>query len=509
MKRLHVLAVLLTMLLAASRISWAEGSPPLHGAPNPHPSAAYQWADIILETTAREVDRTIARPTIISRQMAIAFTAMYDAWAAYDARALGTRLGGRLRRPADERTPANREKAIAYAAHRTLVDLFPGDRRYIDDQMRVMGFNPQLRSHDTRTPEGVGNVAAETLLEYRRHDGSNQHGDAPGSNGKPYSDTSGYAPVNTPHTVTDPDRWQPIPFDDGKGGQIVLGFLTPHWGRVTPSVLERGDQFRPGPPPKVGSAQLRREVDECVAYNANLTLEQKSIVEFMRDGPRSTGQSGHWIRFAQDLSRRDGYDLDRDVKLFFCIANTAFDAFIACWDAKRVYDSSRPWTLVRYYYKGKTVVGWIGPGKGHFELPADKWHPYSPFTFVTPPFPGYPSGHSTVSGACARMLALFSGSDRFGFVARRNCCALTEVGYSPQAIEARAGGPKPGLLDTLDTELHLPTFTATAEMAGISRVMGGYHIQTDNVAGLTLGRQVADYAWPRFETWFDGTASTR
>ena len=49
----------------------------------------------------------------------------------------------------------------------------------------------------------------------------------------------------------------------------------------------------------------------------NLTNEQKAIVEFMRDGPRSTGQSGHWLRFAQDVSRRDHHDLDQDVKLFF------------------------------------------------------------------------------------------------------------------------------------------------------------------------------------------------
>ena len=67
--------------------------------------------------------------------------------------------------------------------------------------------------------------------------------------------------------------------------------------------------------------------------------EQKTIVEFMRDGPRSTGQSGHWLRFSQDVSRRDACDLDRDVKLFFSVGNVVFDAFIACWEAKLHYDS--------------------------------------------------------------------------------------------------------------------------------------------------------------------------
>jgi hypothetical protein len=46
-------------------------------------------------------------------------------------------------------------------------------------------------------------------------------------------------------------------------------------------------------------------------------------------------------------------------------------------------------------------------------------------------------------------------------------------------------------------------------MAGISRVMGGYHIQTDNVEGLKLGRRVAEYDWPKIKAYFDGTAAGR
>jgi hypothetical protein len=43
--------------------------------------------------------------------------------------------------------------------------------------------------------------------------------------------------------------------------------------------------------------------------------------------------------------------------------------------------------------------------------------------------------------------------------------------------------------------LEFPTFTETAEMAGFSRVLGGYHIQADNIEGLTLGRNVAREVW--------------
>jgi hypothetical protein len=50
---------------------------------------------------------------------------MFDAWAAYDAWAVGTRYGRTLRRPVAERTPENKAKAISFAAYAALVDLFP------------------------------------------------------------------------------------------------------------------------------------------------------------------------------------------------------------------------------------------------------------------------------------------------------------------------------------------------------------------------------------------------
>lgn len=472
-------------------------------------SAAYQWLDIALEATAREHERILPRPTIGSRMLAIVVTAMYDAWAAYDERAVGTRLGGSLRRPPAERTLANKEKAIAYATYRTLLYLFPEDTAWIVEQMRAKGLDPNDASTDLSTPQGVGNTAAAAVIEYRRHDGSNQGGDEVGSNGKPYSDYTFYKPVNPPDKIKDPDCWQPIPFDNGHGGKVTYDFLTPHWYRVKPFALKSSDQFRPGSPPKVGSEQLRKEVDEVLAFNGNLTLEQKATVEFMRDGPRSTGQSGHWLRFAQAVSRRDKYGLDQDVKLFFAIGNTAFDAFIAAWEAKRYYDSSRPWTLIRYYYGDKKVMGWGGPGKGFVTLPASDWHPYSPYTFITPPFPGYVSGHSTVSAACARMLELFTGSDYFGATEVRHAGELTEPGVSCENKQARDGVLAAGIASDGTVTLPLPTFSATAQMAGISRVLGGYHIQADNIAGLELGDKVAKYDWPQIQAYFNGTASVR
>jgi hypothetical protein len=456
-------------------------------------SLAYSLLDICEEAAARDVDLYNARPTVLSRQMAIWATAVFDAWAAYDEKATGTRLGSTLRRPKAERTLANKQKAIAYASHHSLLFVYPESKEYLDGEMTKLGFDPSIISKDATKPEGIGQLAAKAVIDYRRHDGSNQFGNEAGSNGKPYSDYTFYAPVNPPDKIIDPDRWQPITFTKPDGTKFTPGFLTPHWYRVKPFALESCAQFRPPPPPLFSKdpETLKKETAQVLEYNAKLTNEQKAIVEFMRDGPRSTGQSGHWLRFAQDVSRRDQLDLDKDVKLYFAVANAAFDAFISCWETKRVYDSSRPWTLIHHFYKGQKITGWAGPEGGTKQMLGDDWHPYSPEVFITPPFPGYTSGHATVSAACSKVIELFTGSDKYGFAERRKHCELTE----------KSGGE----LVTLD----MPTWSGVANMAAQSRAMGGYHIPIDNDVGLKVGRELATWSWPKYQEYYNGTAKVR
>lgn len=191
------------------------------------PTAAYQWLELLLEASGRDAVRNKPRPTVLSRTMAIVLTSMYDAWAAYDDKAVGTRLGGKLRRPKNERTLANKEKAIAYAAYRALLFVYPEDTDWIREQFKNKGFNPDNVAADVKTPEGIGNTAANAVIQFREHDGSNQLGDAQGGTGKPYADYTGYQPANTADKITDPLRWLPIPFSDGKGGTVSPGFLTP------------------------------------------------------------------------------------------------------------------------------------------------------------------------------------------------------------------------------------------------------------------------------------------
>ena len=448
-------------------------------------SLAYHWIDVLQNIAAEDVKRNEARPTVLARAMAIVTGAMYEAWAAYDGKARGVLFGASLRQPLASRNEANKREAISYAAAGALIDLYPENVATVHTALRSFGYRPELAVPGRSNAAGIGTLVAETMASECHRDGANQLGDEAGSAGTPYSDYTQYSPANPPDHVYHPDRWQPITFRRGDGSTFAPGFLTPHWYRVKAFALSSCDQFRAPEPPRVGSDKLRAEVDEVIAFNAGLSDEQKGLVEFMRDGPASTGQSGHWLRFAQDISRRDGNDLDADVKMFFQIGQTAHDAFIASWDSKRYWDTSRPWTLVRHYYGDRMIKGWGGPGKGTIELKGSEWYPYSPYVFVSPPFPSYVSGHSTVSAACAEGLRLFTGDDAFGAELIRHPGEITE----PDALGE-------------DVRLYLPTFTETAEMAGISRIYGGYHIQSDNIEGLKMGRSVGKLVHERAQDLF-------
>ncbi|TFG76079.1 MAG: phosphatase PAP2 family protein [Flavobacteriales bacterium] len=452
------------------------------GEPRGIENVAYQWGEMALKATANDTERFKPRPTITSRYLGLIFVSIFDAWSRYDENAIPVYLSGVERRPMAEQKLENKEIAISYAAYGAMLEYYHSDKELFRNFMIELGLDPDNQSLDPSTPQGIGNLAAKAVIEARKHDGANQYGEEKGSNGTPYFDYTHYLPINSADENVDGNRWQPKYFSDGKGGKYAPGCLTPFWQKVKPIALKSADQFRPGPPPMIGSDQLEREVKEVIELQANLTDEQKALVEFMRDGPQSVQQAGHWLNFAQDVSRRDKHTLDEDVKMYFLTEVTAMDAFIASWDAKMFYDYSRPYALVHNYYQDQLIKAWGGPDKGMVTMKGEEWRPYSPEEFLCPPFPSYVSGHSTISGACGEALRLFKGNDFFGEEVKLVPGALTEPNHLGEPVVIK-----------------FPTFTETANMAGMSRVMGGYHIQADNVAGLQLGRDVARATWAFYQ----------
>lgn len=476
--------LLLTLMLAAC------GQPEKPAADVPEPrgkdNMAYKWGTVILEGTADDTERNRPRPPVNSRMVALPMIAMFDAWSCYDSVAVPVYLKADRRAVAD-RTVKNKETAISYAACRVLQEVYWQDSTLFAQRLKELGFDPANRSMDPNTPEGMGNLAARTVLDARHHDGSNMYGDEPGADTL-YGDYTHYQPRNSADKLVDIDRWQPKYFTK-EGKRWAPGALAPFWGKVKPFALDSASQFRPPPPPKMGDPELERQVREVVDLQAHLTNEQKALVEFMRDGPRSVQQAGHWLIFSRDISIRDKHTLDDDVKMYFIVSTTAMDCFIANWEQKYFYDNSRPYQQVHYIMGKEDITAWAGPNKGMVKMKGSEWRPYSPDYFLCPPFPAYVSGHSTVSGGCSKALELFTGSDAYGAEVRLLPGWLTEPGITQDSIT-----------------LKFPTFSSTAEQAGLSRVLGGYHIMVDNVEGLKLGRKVAEVVYAKCMGYINGTA---
>ncbi|GAC1411203.1 MAG: hypothetical protein NVSMB57_05710 [Actinomycetota bacterium] len=438
-------------------------------------------------------------PPMTARAIAIVNTCMYDAWAAYDEKAIGTRLGATLRRPVVERTDSNKSEAMSFAAYRALADLMPIDIGLYRHTMTSLGYDFTNTTVDTTTAAGVGNVACAAVLSYRHHDGSNQLGDL---HAPAYSDYTGYVPVNKPmeadkpidvSTVVDPNRWQPLTYFDQLGKRVTPKAIGTFWNKVAPFGLKSAGQFRSAAgAAKYGTAAYVKQALDLVTMQASLTDEQKSIAEYFADGPNSELPPGHWVLFAIFVSRRDHHSLDQDIKMFFALTNAIFDAGIVAWDDKGVFDSVRPITAIRYLFNGVLIPGWAGPGKGVQLIDGGTWTPYQAPWFPTPPFAEYASGPSNFSAAGAETLTLFTGSSTLG-----------------ASFTIRAGTSKfePGITPATDITLSWPTFQDAANQAGISRRYGGIHFEQGDIDGRRTGKAVADWDWAKSQAYFNGTVT--
>lgn len=230
-----------------------------------------------------------------------------------------------------------------------------------------------------------------------------------------------------------------------------------HWmptpGAVTPPtsplagtwrtwVLTSGSQFRPPPPPAYGTPEFEAEARHVVEVSRNLTQQQKDMASFWAAGQGTALPAGQWNQVAIVYTQAAEMNTPRAARAFALLNVAEADAGVAVWDAKFTYWHPRPVNAIR-------DLG-IDPG----------WKPL----LTTPPFPGYVSGHSGYSGAAAEVLSYL---------------------FPAAAAE----------------------FRAKAEEAAISRLYGGIHFhQSDNLAGLTLGRKVGEAVVARART--DGAEPT-
>ena len=442
---------------------------------DPNENVVIRWDNALL----RAIQNSSPAPTVAARAIGEVHTAIFDAWAAYDSKAVGTRLAGTLRRPASEQTTANKETAISYAAYNVLLDLFPKLKSSFDSVMATLSLDPTNASTDTTTPAGIGNTVASAILTFRHGDGSNQLGDLnPGA----YSDYTSYAPVNDPANLNKPSNWQPLKMPNGQP-QV---YTTPQWGLVKPfaigpasnrkSLMPNACATFPGKP-------YEKQAAEILTLSAGLNDLNKTIADYWMDKAGSPTPPGHWCTFGQFVSQRDHHTLDDDVKLFFALGNAELDVSIAVWDCKRHYDSVRPISAVRFLNKGRTIKAWVS-GKGTQAILGETFQTYIP----TPSFPEYFSGHSTFSAASAQVLSMFTKKSDFGL------SVTIAPGTSPN---------EPGI-PTQPVTLSWKKFKDAADQAGMSRRFGGIHFKDGDMQGRMLGKKIGMIVFKKAQQYIEG-----
>jgi hypothetical protein len=280
----------------------------------------------------------------------------------------------------------------------------------------------------------------------------------------------------------------------------------------------------------------------------------RALAEFWADGPASETPPGHWFTIFNTvtrhplLKRRWGGagpelgPLEWDVKGYLALGGAMHDVAICAWGIKGWYDSIRPVSAIRamadrgqssdpngpsydpdgmplvpghieliqagdplagannenvgkvkvYAWRGPTYIANPATEQAHAGwILAAEWWPYQRPTFVTPPFPGYISGHSTYSRAAAEVLTAITGDEYFPggmsqFEIRKNEFLVFEEGPS------------------VDLTFQWATYRDAAEQSSLSRIWGGIHPPVDDIPGRVIGAKIGNEAFALASDYYDG-----
>ena len=245
-------------------------------------------------------------------------------------------------------------------------------------------------------------------------------------------------------------------------------------------------------------------------------------------------------------------ELEWDVKAYLALSAATHDAAVAAWSVKGWYDYIRPISAIRFMaHQGQSsdpadpdcpydpqglayvddpsdpagdgsmrvidcvrpgdplaagganvgklkIFSWRGPqfiNNANFDVAgvdwilAEDWWPMMRPEFVTPPFAGYVSGHSTLTRAGAEVLTRLTGSAYFP-------SGIYEYLAPAHAFLVYEDGP------TVDVTLQWATYYDVADAAGVSRLWGGVHPPVDDIVGRRIGAEVGVQAFDKAVTYF-------
>jgi len=379
---------------------------------------ALAQADAVLDWNKVALDAIVASKQPApqtTRSMAIVHAAIFDAVNSIEGRYAA------YRQTAKPPAGTSVASAAAGAAHGALTALFPDQKESLDRALAAAVSAPA-------TDSGVrfGETVGADMVASRAGDGAVPQGPY-----RPLAMAGRYIPTAIP-------AFSP-------------------WAHATPFAMDRPDQFRPGPPPALASAQWAADFNEIKSLggknSAARTAEQTETGQFWA----VTGAPAYNL-VLRDLAGRGSRDEIRNARLFALAYLAAADSLIAVFDAKYFYEFWRPITAIRN-----------GDIDGNDATVEDlNWTPL----IDTPLHPEYPCAHCINAAAVG---------------------AVLESEFGKGAIEpfAMTSPTAPGVTH------HWTRISDFVAEVSNARVWSGVHYRTSTRIGEQMGREIGELAVAR------------
>jgi membrane-associated phospholipid phosphatase len=294
---------------------------------------------------------------------------------------------------------ASDHAAVVGASAAILAYMYPGETKALEELARLDLANPAWSPEvgvSVELGDSLGRALARELILQARTDNADATwgGTVPAGAGRWFSsETPPEAPVR------------------------------PLWGKVRPWLMSAGDQLRPKPPPKFGSAEFQAALEEVRHYSDTRTGQQLHIAQHWANHQGTYAPAGRWNAIAAELVTSHNLSEHDAVRVFALLNMAMMDAGIAVWDAKYAYWCIRPSQV------DPAITTPVG----------------------LPNFPAYPSGHSGFSGAASDVLGYLFPSERARLRAMADEVAMSRL-YG-------------GVHFRFDNEVGLQVGRAVAEMA--------------------------------------------
>jgi hypothetical protein len=341
---------------------------------------------------------------------------------------------------------ASTDAAVVEAAYRTLVNYFPLQAGTLGAlYAEALG----LIADGTAKIDGqaVGLAAATNIITLRSGDGR-----------------------MTPIGVSTPFPTLP----PGPGvWRLTPPFAAPQvpWvGNVRRFVLQSLDQFLPNPPPSLQSTEWVDAFNQIKAYGAATSTvrseEQTTIARFW-----SANVIRQYNRVGRDIALVRGLSPLATARLAAMINLVGADALMSALYAKYHYLFWRPVTAID---PSAVIADGFGPVPGYDDANPSTveqagWRPL----VTTPNHPEYPAAHGVITSAMAEVFSTFLGTNQIG---------LDIHGFDP-------AGPA----GNLDAVRHFDMPNDLRHEIIDARLWAGLHYRFSSVAGVVLGRKVANF----------------